>query len=347
MPRIDDEITQTKHRAFKKKPYRPWNLLDDDSPNIIEKNIVEEPFHENVINKESNSNQLVINSISESNQNGNNQSLKVTNIESKSNPISNQISNHLLDSNSKKNTSISIERNVVEEIQRVTGLQRKILFYIVEDCILRGELSSNPITTELLQKLTNADIDTLKTATQRLINKNFMERGDGKRGKGGFAIFHITEKIRNAVIDAQKRNTAEHHLVTNWVSKKESINVYSSGSNKNTTTNETKTNSEFISSWECIDIQPLTHIGFTKSHLQQIILDDKLTSEIVQDSIYAFAFDLENNNKEKSLKSGPLNYFMGILRSGKPYAPPANYESPQDAAMRIYLERKKEIELKR
>ena len=56
---------------------------------------------------------------------------------------------------------------------------------------------------------------------------------------------------------------------------------------------------------------------------------------------------MEKNNKIKTLKSAPLNYFMGILRSGKPYAPPANYESPQVAAMRIYLERKKEAEQKR
>jgi hypothetical protein len=38
---------------------------------------------------------------------------------------------------------------------------------------------------------------------------------------------------------------------------------------------------------------------------------------------------------------------MGILRNGKPYAPPSNYESPQGQALRLYTERMKEIEQKR
>lgn len=35
---------------------------------------------------------------------------------------------------------------------------------------------------------------------------------------------------------------------------------------------------------------------------------------------------------------------MGIVRNGQPYAPPGNYESPQDREMRKYLERQREIE---
>ena len=38
---------------------------------------------------------------------------------------------------------------------------------------------------------------------------------------------------------------------------------------------------------------------------------------------------------------------MGVLRNGKPYAPPGNYESPKDRAMREYVEQKQAIEKKR
>lgn len=65
-----------------------------------------------------------------------------------------------------------------------------------------------------------------------------------------------------------------------------------------------------------------------------------LTSEQVQESINAFAFDLEANGKSKEINGAALNYFMGILRKG-PYAPPANYESPDMRQMRLYLEAKK------
>ncbi len=72
-----------------------------------------------------------------------------------------------------------------------------------------------------------------------------------------------------------------------------------------------------------------------------------MPAELVQGSIYAFDFDLRENNKAKSITGDPINFFMGILRKGKPYAPTSNYESPQDKAMRIYRERMSEIEQKR
>ena len=65
--------------------------------------------------------------------------------------------------------------------------------------------------------------------------------------------------------------------------------------------------------------------------------DGKLSSESVQDSIHYFAFDLNKNNKRKEINGHPLNFFMGILRRGMPYAAPANYESPQDQILRKNL----------
>jgi hypothetical protein len=351
MPRIDDQTTQTK-RPFKKKPYRPWNLLDDDLPSTtIEKSTPETTPHDEVTNKEAISNQTEIVTESSRNQIVNQTPIKVIRMESVGNLISNQISNQSVNTEILKSIKISDERNAIQEVQRVFGLQRKILFYIVEDCILRGELSTSPITSESLKNLTNTDTDTVKTATQRLINKKLMQRGYGKKGKGGFAIFHITEQIRTAVIAAQKQELPNQNLVTNWVSKKEPMSTYSSSNINTTTTNETH-NSKLTAlpkdnTWDNINLEPLNKIGFTRSHLRQIIMDDKLPIDMVQESIDAFAFDLEKNNKEKSLKSNPLNYFMGILRSGKPYAPPVNYESPRDIALRVYLERKKELEQKR
>ena len=62
---------------------------------------------------------------------------------------------------------------------------------------------------------------------------------------------------------------------------------------------------------------------------------------MVQDSIHAFAFDLRVNGKGKDLKSGPLNFFMGILKKGIPYAPPENYVTPEQEALQKYLSAKK------
>lgn len=352
MPRIDDQSVEAK-RPFKKKAYRPWNLMDDEFTITPKAEPPKEKLASTPVDK-------VTNRVSIGNQSDTNKEsirnhididthTSVTKPESMGNLISNHISNQTHEVITTNKTGFNVSLNVSDLIQRVAGLQRKILFHIVEDCILNGTLSSSPISNESLKQLTNADKDTIKTATQRLVNKNLISRGYGKKGRGGFAIFCITDEIRNAVIDAQKRSSSNNGLVTNWVTNKESISTYSSGSNINTTTKEidNKNSMDISSNWENIDIEPLSSIGFTKTHLRQIILDDKLPSDLVQDSIFAFSFDLENNNKQRNLKTVPLNYFMGILRSGKPYAPPANYESPQVAALRIYLERKKELDQKR
>lgn len=67
---------------------------------------------------------------------------------------------------------------------------------------------------------------------------------------------------------------------------------------------------------------------------------------MVQDSIHAFAFDLQQNGKASRIKGSPLNYFMGILRQGQPYIPPENYESPRERALRLFVEHKEAIERK-
>ena len=78
----------------------------------------------------------------------------------------------------------------------------------------------------------------------------------------------------------------------------------------------------------------LVEIGFTQTHLFQIVRQGKLSASEVQDSIHFFAFDLKRNGKGKELNGSALNFFMGILRKGIPYAPPENYESEADEVRR-------------
>ncbi len=126
---------------------------------------------------------------------------------------------------------------------------------------------------------------------------------------------------------------------------------FSSSSNvyKETTTGKTpgSTELQLLPEWQKLDLEPLSKIGFTLTHLSQIAEQNKLQPQAVQDSIYAFAFDLQENDKAKSIKGDPINYFMGILRNGRVYTFPSNYESPQDKAMRLYTEQKRVIEQKK
>jgi predicted transcriptional regulator len=362
MPRISD-TKEIPSKTFKKKAYRPWNLMDENGTNVTNdeiKPLISKPISNQLkIKKQPNKNQTDIKKESIL-------AYKVTNIkpaitpkESNDNQISNQIapkiSNQLVSQLVTNGAPVEL---TLDSVRRLYGHQRNILFYIVEHCSLRGQLTSGPITNESLRFLTKTDADTIKTAVQRLVKKGFITRIEGKRGKGGFATFSITESVRNAVKEEQRQLSISNQLltslvtsppaymVTNWSSTKEPISP-SSGSSFNNLNNTTTTDSANLFEWENLDIDPLREFGFSKNHLMQIANDCRLSPTIVQDSIYAFSFDLQHNNKKDSLRTNPINYFMGILRSGKPYIPPSNYESPQDNAMRLYLESKKQSEQKR
>ena len=109
--------------------------------------------------------------------------------------------------------------------------------------------------------------------------------------------------------------------------------------NKLTNTDELKTSEDLPSDWATMDCSPLIQIHFSRTQLVQLFRIGKLTADQVQESIYAFAFDLEANEKGREIKGHALNYFMGILRQG-PYTPSVNYEPPETRQMRLYLEAK-------
>lgn len=91
-------------------------------------------------------------------------------------------------------------------------------------------------------------------------------------------------------------------------------------------------------------MSPLSEIGFSHTHLLQIAKQNILAPHVVQESVYAFAFDLEKNGKAKVLKKNPLDFFMGILRNGSVYAPPSNYKSPKEIALESFVNKQNQIQ---
>jgi hypothetical protein len=63
--------------------------------------------------------------------------------------------------------------------------------------------------------------------------------------------------------------------------------------------------------------------------------------EIVQDSIYKFAFALERKDKTQNY-SNPLNVFMGVLKKGNRWVE-ASYVSPKIFALRELQQEKQKI----
>ena len=234
----------------------------------------------------------------------------------------------------------------------LVGLQRACLLFVYQSCKANRSKVTEPLSLEHIAQHLKTTSGAVKTTLQRLEEKRCLIRVSFKNGRGGWSIYELPEDIHTEML----RQETDNKLTTNWqltgnklVSEPttEPATSFSSSSyinNKTTTTSNVEEVKNLSKEWEAIHIDSLSDIGFTTTHLAQIAQQGKLTPEIIQDSIEAFAYDLKFNQKAKTIKGSPLNFFMGIVRNGKPYAPPGNYESPQDREMRIYLERKQKIE---
>lgn len=174
--------------------------------------------------------------------------------------------------------------------------------------------------------------ESTKTALKFLIKNNIVMRLNSRTGLHGWTNYKLKESLVDEFVK-QGLNRVK-------TGANSSSNIYN-----NTNTTRYEENKDFHEMIE-IDISPLAEIGFSEYHLKQILSQKKLSSDLIQHSIHAFAFDLRENDKEKHLKAkkiAPLNFIMGILRNGIPYTPPPNYESPEIRAMRLFVENQEKM----
>ena len=95
----------------------------------------------------------------------------------------------------------------------LAGFQQDLAFYIINNCISKGILTTSQISSLFLHNLAlnkGYSKNSLKTSIQRLSNKNIIRREGGKRGKGGYYVFAITEQIRNAYLSINKDTIGPH-----------------------------------------------------------------------------------------------------------------------------------------
>jgi hypothetical protein len=221
-------------------------------------------------------------------------------------------------------------------IDLLSGTQRKILLELNALSEKNNHISTGPIYIHTLAKNLQMPYSTCKTSIHRLVVKGFLERSLSKQGKNGFTVFKIMTSVRRQI----KRDLSTDLQSKSYPQEPQKApHIYSSSNIINTMYEEDHALTGKQEDKILIDIEPLEGIGFMHQHIDHIKSVSGLSDDVIQQSIYAFAFDLDTNNKADKIKSGtPLNYFVGTLRKGKPYLPPANYESPQIRCMRLFLE---------
>lgn len=236
------------------------------------------------------------------------------------------------------------------DISALVGHERHLLLFIFNECRVTGERVTDPLTLfKIKEALKTGSGSTAKTIIARLIRKGFILRGKAKTGRGGWMTFRLEQEIfQRLLIETDYKRTTNRSQTDDKQTTKQTTQRAtepSSSSSKDidlsklTTTGDKEVVTDLPSGWAAIDHSPLSTIRFGQQQLVQLARIGTLTADQVQESINAFAFDLEVNEKVREISGHALNYFMGILRKG-PYAPPSNYESPEVRQMRLYLEAK-------
>lgn len=358
MPQLSDLISKRPDKKFIKKKYRPWDLSGtgtiDNSTDIIEatsasaeeinstlesapEGIIKSVNSGNVTDNTPGNNQVTNRAI-----NNNIDNKQVTNKKRIDNAKDNELDNSIDNVSDNKENTIFL----TDSIRKLSGIQKKIFFYVIDLCSYQGQLQSNPILTIDLAKVSNCSFGSAKTSLIRLINKKLLIRKKGQASKGGHIILAITKEIQTAALHARQFNLNAHkdlhsgnvmsNISDNRLDNIIDNNQLTSSSNIyiNTTTN---TEVDLPEDWLEINLEPLSEIKFTIKQLKQLYKLKITTPEIVQESINHFAFGLKNNLKFKNYND-PLNVLMGVLRKGDVWIE-TNYESPQVIAQRKILER--------
>lgn len=210
----------------------------------------------------------------------------------------------------------------LNRVKDFRGNPLKVMLYLVSMVSSEEPYVTEKISVTDIAENAGLSRESVKTALKFLIKKQVIKRLISQTGLHGWTSYKLQEAITEDFI-------------------KQGLNRVKTGSISSSSNYKTTTNIDGDKNNTLINIEPLRQIGINYSHIVQILNQQKLTVEMIQDSVYAFAYDLKYNNKAIGIKASPLNYFMGILRSGQVYAPPENYELPEQEAMRLYLERKK------
>ena len=232
----------------------------------------------------------------------------------------------------------------------LTGIQRQIAVLLYESCKVARAHTTDPITLEHVASSLKVRLGSVKTSIRRLEEKGVTKRAEYRNGRGGWSRYELPENVFREMLQLETghklntNRTQTGHKPDTQPNTQPDTSPSSSSSfldlenSKTTTTGESEliadAQVQLAPEWADVDCSPLADVGFSHAHLIQLAKHGKLSAAEVASSIEFFAFDLKRNSKAKALNGSPLNFFMGILRKGVPYAPSENYESPADEARR-------------
>jgi hypothetical protein len=235
--------------------------------------------------------------------------------------VSNTLANSLA-----KNHEIP-DANIEYILTVYSNKEIELLEIIYEKCALNCSNICTIYSKELIDKLA-VSTNRVRNLFSRITKKGGIKVIENKRGLDALRIVGISNNLYKKL----------HELRTNSLANSLANPTYSSSSIINNTTTKTPDTKN-------LDISLLTDYGFTQEHAEQLLRitfdNAPLKTEVIQNSINYFYYDLKHNNKEKEIKKTPVQFFMGIMRNEKMYNPPKNYKSQSELALELAIEQKK------
>ena len=148
------------------------------------------------------------------------------------------------------------------------------------------------------------------------------------------------------------RSETDNKLATKWqqtdnkVATEPATELTTSPSSSSSVLNIKETTTQLSDEWN-FDITPYAKFGFMASQLKQLASCGVISAADVEQSLIEFNYDL-TNNALPVIKTGKINFLMGLLRSGHSYVS-EGFKTEQEAlisemASRAESKRKKLLE---
>ena len=197
----------------------------------------------------------------------------------------------------------------IAEFSSLVGLQRTLVIFLYGSCKAARSYETEKLSIEHIAKSCETSVSSAKKTLQRLEQKSFLQRVKFKDGRGGWTIY----ELKNEVFQDLLRAETEDKLGTKWRQTEDKVGTqletqprttppYSSSINLNINTNT-------------IELpENLRRFGISPTNLQNLINSGKAPQDVVERSLSALSFDVEQG------KSGNLaNILFGVLGTGREY----------------------------
>lgn len=213
----------------------------------------------------------------------------------------------------------------------LVGLQRNIIILICHECKNSRSKTTEALTLEHLSITLKCSTGVVKTTIQRLEKKGCLLRKEFKNGRGGWSKYELPDNIYHDAV----RSETDNKLATNWqqtdnkLATKPATEPTTSLSSSSSVLNIKETTTNQLSDEWSFDISPYSKFGFTLSQLKQLSSLEVISAADVEQSLIEFHHDL-TNNMLPAIKTGKINFLMGLLRSGHSYIS-EDFKSEQEA----------------